>query len=188
MMELYSSYNVFIAWTGKILAFFFLTLVISPVVPKSITLGHAPAALPPGKRPGTQRAGGWVGPRDGLDGCRRSRLHWNSILGPSSLWRVAIPTTMSWPLQTNISGIYSFPLIRCLYDFLWKADNIPRRSLHSNVHECIYLFPLITIVSYYKPWSIFNFFSTSRLLWKLNQIYYIVFIVQISNSFMSSTI
>jgi hypothetical protein len=30
---------------------------------------HAPAALPPGKRPGTHCIGGWVGPRVGLDGC-----------------------------------------------------------------------------------------------------------------------
>ena len=30
---------------------------------------HAPADLPPGKRPGTHCIGGWVGPRDGLDGC-----------------------------------------------------------------------------------------------------------------------
>jgi hypothetical protein len=28
---------------------------------------HAPAALPPGKRPGTHCIGGWVGPRAGLD-------------------------------------------------------------------------------------------------------------------------
>jgi hypothetical protein len=34
---------------------------------------HAPAALPPGKRPGTHCIGGWVGPRAGLDGCRKSR-------------------------------------------------------------------------------------------------------------------
>ena len=33
---------------------------------------HAPAALPPGKRPGTHCAGGWVGPRAGLDGCGKS--------------------------------------------------------------------------------------------------------------------
>ena len=32
-----------------------------------------PAALPPGKRRGTHRTGGWVGPRAGLDGRRRSR-------------------------------------------------------------------------------------------------------------------
>ena len=33
---------------------------------------HAPAALPPGKRPGTQCTGGWVGPRDSPDGCGKS--------------------------------------------------------------------------------------------------------------------
>jgi hypothetical protein len=34
---------------------------------------HAPAALAPGKRPGTHYKGGWVGPRVGLDGCGKSR-------------------------------------------------------------------------------------------------------------------
>jgi hypothetical protein len=34
---------------------------------------HAPAALAPGKRPGTHCTGGWVGPRAGLDGCGKSR-------------------------------------------------------------------------------------------------------------------
>ena len=34
---------------------------------------HAPVALPPGKRPGTNCIGGWVGPRAGLDGCGKSR-------------------------------------------------------------------------------------------------------------------
>jgi hypothetical protein len=29
---------------------------------------HAPAALPPGKKPGTHFIGGWAGPRAGLDG------------------------------------------------------------------------------------------------------------------------
>jgi hypothetical protein len=36
---------------------------------------HAPAALPPGKRPSTQYIGGWVYPRAGLDGCEKSRPH-----------------------------------------------------------------------------------------------------------------
>ena len=35
---------------------------------------HAPAALPPGKRPGTHCIGGLVGPRAGLDGCGKSHL------------------------------------------------------------------------------------------------------------------
>jgi hypothetical protein len=30
---------------------------------------HAPAALPPGKKPGTQCTGVWVGLRASLDGC-----------------------------------------------------------------------------------------------------------------------
>ena len=34
---------------------------------------HAPAALPPGKRPGTNCIGSWVDPRAGLDGCGKSR-------------------------------------------------------------------------------------------------------------------
>ena len=57
---------------------------------------HAPAALPPGKRPGTHCTGGWVGPRTGLDGCEKFCLHPDSIPGPSSQWRVAMPTELSW--------------------------------------------------------------------------------------------
>ena len=40
---------------------------------------HAPAALPPGKRPLTHCTGGWVGPRASLDGCGKSHLHQASI-------------------------------------------------------------------------------------------------------------
>jgi hypothetical protein len=36
------------------------------------------------ERPGTHCTGGWVGPRTGLDVCERSRLHRDSIPGPSS--------------------------------------------------------------------------------------------------------
>jgi hypothetical protein len=37
---------------------------------------HAPAALPPGKSPGTHSVGGWVGPSAGLDAEKKK------ILGP----------------------------------------------------------------------------------------------------------
>jgi hypothetical protein len=40
---------------------------------------HAPAALPPEKRPGNHCIGVWVGPRAGLDGCGKSRPHRDSI-------------------------------------------------------------------------------------------------------------
>jgi hypothetical protein len=46
--------------------------------------GHAPAALPPRKRPGAHCIEGWVDPRAGLDGCGKSRPHRDSIPGPSS--------------------------------------------------------------------------------------------------------
>jgi hypothetical protein len=45
---------------------------------------HAPAALTPGKRPGTHFIGGWVGPRTGLDGCEKSCPYRDSISEPSS--------------------------------------------------------------------------------------------------------
>ena len=45
---------------------------------------HAPAALPPGKGPGTHCVGSWVGPRAGLDWCGKSQPHRDLISGPSS--------------------------------------------------------------------------------------------------------
>jgi hypothetical protein len=43
---------------------------------------HALAALPPGKRLGTNCTGGWVGPQ-GRDEGGKSRPHRDSIPGPS---------------------------------------------------------------------------------------------------------
>jgi hypothetical protein len=45
---------------------------------------HAPAALPPGKRPSTHCIGDWVGPRAGLDGCEKPHTLRDSIPEPSS--------------------------------------------------------------------------------------------------------
>jgi hypothetical protein len=47
-------------------------------------LRHAPAGLLPGKRFGTHCVEGWVGPRAGLEGCRKFRPHRDSIPEPSS--------------------------------------------------------------------------------------------------------
>ena len=55
---------------------------------------HAPAATYPRERPGTHCTGGWVGLRAGLDRCGKSRLHRDSIPGPSSPQAVAIPTQL----------------------------------------------------------------------------------------------
>ena len=42
---------------------------------------HAPAALPPGKKPGTHCTAGCVGPRAGPNGCGKSRPQKYSIPG-----------------------------------------------------------------------------------------------------------
>jgi len=57
-----------------------------------------PRPLYPRERLGTHCIGGWVGPRAVLDGCGKSRPHRDSIPGPSSPWRVAVPTELSRPL------------------------------------------------------------------------------------------
>jgi hypothetical protein len=73
---------------------------------------HAPAALPPRKRPVTHCSGGWVGLRAGLDGYGKSRPHRDSIPGPFNPYRVATPTELSRPtcnsgtnLTKNISHL-----------------------------------------------------------------------------------
>jgi len=55
----------------------------------------APTTLAPGKRAGTHRTGDRVGPRAGLDWCRESHHHRDSIRLPSSPQRVTVPTELS---------------------------------------------------------------------------------------------
>ena len=65
---------------------------------------HVPAALYPRERPGTHCIGGWVGPRDGLDRCRKSRPPPTGIRSPDrparsqSLYRLHYPAhnNMEW--------------------------------------------------------------------------------------------
>jgi hypothetical protein len=65
---------------------------------------HAPAVLPPGTRPGTRCIGGWVGHGADLEGRGNSRPHRDSIPGPSSPERVAIPTE---PFRSISNSIYN---------------------------------------------------------------------------------
>jgi hypothetical protein len=51
---------------------------------------HTSAAIPP-ERPGTHCIGGWVGPRAGLEGCRKTLP--NGGLDPWSVQPVARPST-----------------------------------------------------------------------------------------------
>jgi hypothetical protein len=66
---------------------------------------HARAALPR-ERPYTLCIGGSVGPRAGLDGREKSRKNRDSIQGPSSLYRVAIPTELSRPSKRHKYAMY----------------------------------------------------------------------------------
>ena len=62
--------------------------------------------LYPQERRSTHCTGGWVGPRAGLDRCENSPpppAHNYSITGPSSPWRVSIPTELSQPTILNRS-------------------------------------------------------------------------------------
>jgi hypothetical protein len=60
----------------------------------------------PRERPGTHCTGGWVGPRASLDECRKSRQHHrDSMPGPSSPQRVAIPTELSRPVNLTARDV-----------------------------------------------------------------------------------
>ena len=60
------------------------TLSLNSALDGVVGQRHGPAALPPGNIPGTHSIGGWVGPRPGLGGSRKTRPHRDSIPGPSS--------------------------------------------------------------------------------------------------------
>ena len=62
---------------------------------------HALATLTPGKRSATHCVGGWLSPRAGLGDCGKSHPYRDSIPGPSSLYRVAVPTELFQPTFVN---------------------------------------------------------------------------------------
>jgi hypothetical protein len=64
---------------------------------------HAPAALTPGQIPGTHCTGGLVDLGADLSGFGKSRFHCDSIHGPPSPYRVAIPVALSRGLLVNYS-------------------------------------------------------------------------------------
>jgi hypothetical protein len=72
------------------------TLSLTSALVGSWWSASLPAALPPEERPGTHYTGGTVGLKAGLDGCGKSHPNRDSIPGPSSPHRVAIPTTISY--------------------------------------------------------------------------------------------
>jgi hypothetical protein len=66
--------------------------------------GHTPANLPPGKNSGTHCIGGWLGPKAGLNGCGKSRLHRDSI--PGAVQPVASQKkNLFFPTHTKITEL-----------------------------------------------------------------------------------
>jgi hypothetical protein len=57
---------------------------------------HAPAALVLGKWPGTHRTGGWVGPWDGQDWCRKSRPYQIPFKNSLAFCTSSVLSSLSW--------------------------------------------------------------------------------------------
>jgi hypothetical protein len=84
--------------------------------------------LYPRERAGIHFIGGWVVPRFGLDGCGKTSLHGESIPGPSSLLRVAIPTesiinfvtTLGFPISIHLfmQGVQHVSSSGC-FEWFW---------------------------------------------------------------------
>jgi hypothetical protein len=87
---------------------------------------HAPAALHPGKRPGTHCRGDWVGPRAGLDGCGKPRQRRESIPGMPGRSESLQPTECG--ILAHSCPVYS-DKSRCSlrYDFI--RHTAPRQRL-----------------------------------------------------------
>jgi len=72
-----------------------------------------PGRLYPREGPGTQFTGGWVGPRAGLDRCKKSRSHRDSIADrPSrsqSLYRLSYPVHPFPSKSSQINTDLLFP-------------------------------------------------------------------------------
>lgn len=63
---------------------------------------HAPAALTPGKRHGTHRTEGLVGPKASTDEWCKCHLHRESVSRPSRPKPIAISATLHWFTGNNI--------------------------------------------------------------------------------------
>jgi hypothetical protein len=59
-----------------------------------------------------------VGPRGGVDGCGKSRSHWDLISGLSSQYRMAIPTVLSWSPANNTASVLYLLYFTTLKDLI----------------------------------------------------------------------
>jgi len=74
---------------------------------------HAPAVLHPGKRAGTHRIGGWVGPRAGLDECGKFRPPHTGIRFPDRQARIESLYRLSYRGPPLLMYVYVTSALTC---------------------------------------------------------------------------
>jgi len=95
-------------------------------------INATPWPLYPQEIPGDHCKGGWVGPKPGLDGCGKSRLHRESIPGQSSSQPVALPTDTDYrPTHPDINHInYNTSVPYHLLSWIILASSLNTESVH----------------------------------------------------------
>jgi len=93
---------------------------------------HVPAALPPGKSPGTHCIGSWVGPRASLDGCGKSRTlpgfdprTVQPVASRYTDWAIPVPSRVG--LVMKLKG-----MIRSLFQSVIPDRNQDKREYDEN--------------------------------------------------------
>jgi hypothetical protein len=102
-------------------------------------------SLPPGKTRYPLYRRGWVGPRAGLDRCGKSRPHRDSIPGPYSPERVAVPTELSRPPRLYHSNhisttkVTASPILNLDATCRWATGFAPLPLLPGEKNPCTHL-------------------------------------------------
>jgi hypothetical protein len=109
---------------------------------------HVPAVVYPRERPNTHCAGGWVGPRAGLDRCEKSRPYRDSIPGPSSPYPVTIPTELPG-LHNQDSSCIKEKFVKKFHRSLLQAQN----KLSENIRKKIFSYHGFYHAKYYDTVS-----------------------------------
>jgi hypothetical protein len=93
--------------------------------------------LYPRERPGTHCVGGWVSPRAGLGGCGKSRLHRDSIPGPSR-WIGEWGSFLEMPLDYSAMFNHEFRKNISVLQFTWSLF-VRLRFKHQRCEFCCML-------------------------------------------------
>jgi hypothetical protein len=92
---------------------------------------HVPAVLYLQEKPGTHFTEGWLGRRPSLDRCGKSRLHGNSITGPSRTQPVAIPAALpDLRICGRADGILTQRLNVCSEKSPTATERVQRKESH----------------------------------------------------------